>query len=322
MKNNGLILLSAALLLLGSFNGAAEESAPLYNAQDIYLYVDNNAKESSSSFDAAGGREIFFVDTNAAEYIVTGLPAWCSLESKTRTSFILVCSANPGAARTFTCQVTAGSKTVKIYVTQLETAGVLIADCGWIAKMEKVLENITKTYKTQEGSPADRYKGELNSAGKRQGLGVYKWGDGACYLGEYENGTRSGQGIYLVGGNSFQFGTCEGCMIYVGGYSGGKASGTGTCYDEYGRAIYRGRFSAGSPTEVYPGNGNYSDYRFEWKAQQGGYYFGETYKGVPNGLGIFFSDDGSAWMGFSANGVQGKCIYLPYSNGKVARLED
>ena len=35
MKNNGLILLSAVLLLLGSFNGAAEESAPLYNAQDI-----------------------------------------------------------------------------------------------------------------------------------------------------------------------------------------------------------------------------------------------------------------------------------------------
>ena len=106
-----------------------------------------------------------------------------------------------------------------------------------------------------------------------------------------------------------------------GGYSGGKAGGTGTCYDEYGRAIYRGHFSAGSPVDVYPGNGNYSDYRFEWKAQQGGYYFGETYKGVPNGLGIFFADDGSAWMGFTQNGVRGRGIDLPYANGRVSRSE-
>lgn len=307
------------LFLHGSFTAAAEEMAP--RPQNIYLYVDSNATESSSSFDAAGGREIFFVDTNASDYSVTGLPSWCVLENKSRTSFILVCSANDGEARSFVFHVTAGSKTVKINVSQAETAGVELSSTGWVAALEKVLDNVTKTYKNADGN-ADRFKGELNSAGKRHGFGIYKWYDGSCYLGQYDNGTRSGEGIYLVGGSSFQFGACEGCMVYVGGYSAGKASGNGTCYDEYGRALYRGRFSAGAPSDLYPGKGDYSDYRFEWKAQPGGYYFGETYKGVPNGLGIFFADDGSAWMGFSANGVQGKCIYLPYSNGKVARLED
>ncbi|MBP5636333.1 MAG: hypothetical protein J6X25_02290 [Bacteroidales bacterium] len=307
MRIFGLILISAMLFLHGSFTAAAEESAP--RPQNIYLYVDSNATESSSSFDAAGGREIFFVDTNASDYSVTGLPSWCVLENKSRTSFILVCTSNPGDARSFVFHVTAGPKTVKINVSQAETAGVELSSTGWVAAMDKLLEKATKTYRNADGN-ADRFKGGLNSAGKRHGFGIYKWFDGSCYLGEYDNGTRSGQGIYLVGGSNFQFGACEGCMVYVGGYSAGKASGEGTCYDEYGRAIYRGRFSAGSPSDLYPGKGNYSDYRFEWKEVSEGVYFGETVKGVPNGLGIFIADDGSAWLGYFKDGQRGKGIDL------------
>ncbi|MBO4435013.1 MAG: hypothetical protein J5769_06145 [Bacteroidales bacterium] len=317
---NSLILLGAMLFLHGSFTAAAEESAPRYVSQNIYLYVDSNASESSSSFDAAGGREIFFVDTNAPEYSVTGLPSWCVLENKSRTSFLIVYESNSGAARSFTFHVTAGPKTVKVTITQAETNGVELSSVGWVAALDKVLTNVTKTYRNADGN-SDRFKGELNSQGKRHGFGIYKWYEGSCYLGEYENGTRSGSGIYLVGGSNFQFGACEGCMVYVGGYSGGKASGEGTCYDEYGRAIYRGRFSAGSPSDLYPGKGNYSDYRFEWLPVDGGVYFGETVKGVPGGLGIFLADNGDAWFGYYRNGNRMSGIDLQYSSGKVRRPE-
>lgn len=320
MRISGLILYSALLFLPGATLAAAEENAPRISAQNIYLYVDSSESESSSTFDSVGGREIFFVDTNASDYSVSGLPSWCVLENKSRTSFLLVCEANTGAARKSTILVTAGPKTVKVTISQVESSGVELASLGWAAKLDKVMQNITKTYRNQDGN-SDRYKGELNANGKRHGLGIYQWNDGACYLGEYNNGTRSGSGIYLVGGNNFQFGTCEGCMVYVGGYAGGKASGSGTCYDEYGRAIYRGRFSGGSPSESYPGNGNYSDFRFEWMTEDGYVYFGETYKGVPHGMGIVFDNDGGAWLGFFNNGKRSSGIKLPYANGKVQRSE-
>ena len=307
MKITGLILLSALLTF--------------HSPQDIYLYVDSNASESSSSFDAAGGREIFFVDTNASEYTVEGLPSWCVLENKSRTSFLLVCGANTGAERSFVFKVKAGSRSVRINVTQAESSGVMLASYPWRSKLDKVLENVTKTYKSQDGGSPDRYKGELNSLGKRHGLGIYRWNDGACYLGEYENGLRSGQGIYLIGTTSFQFGSCEGCIVYVGGYSAGKASGNGTCYDEYGRAIYRGNFTGGSPSEFYPAKGGLSDFRFEWVSREGGVYFGETFKGVPHGMGIFLADDGSAWLGHFTAGERSSGIELQYVSGKVRRLE-
>lgn len=286
-------------------------------AQDIYLYVDNK-EEASTGFDASGGKEMFFVNTNASSYTIEDVPLWCSVEDKTTTGFMLMCSENKGLYRSCTILVKAGNKSVPLNVSQDGIPGTELKACGWIERMHRLMEHITKTYSNTSGEP-DRYKGELNSAGKRHGMGIYNWSNETYYLGEYVNGARSGVGIYLIGTDGFHFSTCEDCIIYVGDYVSGKASGNGACYDKYGHTMYRGAFDSGFPSSTYPGNGNYADYKFEWVQMADGYYFGETYKGVPHGYGIVFHPDGGARFGQFTDGQKGKGIELPYSSGRVRR---
>ena len=288
-------------------------------AQNTYLYVDNK-EEASTSFDASGGKEIFFVSTNASLYTIEDVPTWCRVEDKTATGFMLLCSENKGVYRSCTIMVKAGGKAVPVNISQDGSAGEELNSCGWMLKMHRLLEHVTKTYSNPSGDP-DRFKGELNSAGKRHGMGIYNWSNETYYLGEYENGARSGMGVYIIGTEGFHFSTCEDCMIYVGSYVSGKASGNGTCYDKYGHVLYRGAFDSGFPSDTYPGNGNYADFRFEWIPVSTGNYFGETYKGTPHGFGIIFHADGGAQFGQFTNGSCVKGIELPYSSGRVRRNE-
>jgi len=288
-----------------------------FTAQDTYLYVDNK-EEASTSFDADGGKEMFFVNTNASTYTLEDVPSWCKVEDKSATGFMLVCEENKDLYRSCTILVKAGGKTVPLNVSQEGAKGEDLNSTGWMLKMHRLLEHVTKTYSNPSGEP-DRYKGELNPAGKRHGMGIYSWSNETYYLGEYVGGARSGMGVYIIGGNGFHFSTCEDCMIYVGGYKSGKASGNGACYDKYGHTLYRGPFDSGFPSSTYPGNGNYADYKFEWIPIQGGDYFGETYKGTPNGYGIVFHADGSAYFGFFNDGKPVSGIDIPYSGGRVRK---
>lgn len=85
-----------------------------------YLQVDGNAYEKTSEFDASGGRTSFTVSTSADTYETWGVPSWCSIESKTKNSFTLVCSANnTSETRTDYMKIKADGKEVKINIRQV-----------------------------------------------------------------------------------------------------------------------------------------------------------------------------------------------------------
>jgi len=70
------------------------------------------------SFSATGGSSNITVTTNAVNYNVTSLPAWCTL-TKYSGYFVLTCSAHTGnTSRAEWFKVTAGDKEVRINISQ------------------------------------------------------------------------------------------------------------------------------------------------------------------------------------------------------------
>lgn len=82
-----------------------------------YLTVDSKTAVSTS-FASSGGKETFYVKTDASSWETWGVPSWCEVADKTSTSFSLSCKPNTGAARSDWMMVKAGGREVKISIKQ------------------------------------------------------------------------------------------------------------------------------------------------------------------------------------------------------------
>ena len=173
----------------------------------------------------------------------------------------------------------------------------------WKTALTKCNEYVTEKY--DNGS----YKGQLVD-GSRQGLGMYVWNDGTCYIGRWKSGNREGTGIYIVP-SGYHVKNCSDCIYYVGDWANGDKSGNGTCYDKMGKLIYYGNFVDNSPSQTYPTVG-YDNYKFECLVYtNGNYYLGETKNGKPHGAGVYIWSNGAMWYGNWNDGERdGYGIYM------------
>ena len=82
------------------------------------LTVDNKTSVSTS-FLRKGGQETFYISTDADSWTTWGVPSWCSISSKTNSSFTLICEPNTSSSsRSDYMKVKAGGKEVRIDITQ------------------------------------------------------------------------------------------------------------------------------------------------------------------------------------------------------------
>ena len=179
-----------------------------------------------------------------------------------------------------------------------------------------------------------KYKGQENDEGQRHGLGAYYWdlsGTKDFHFGAYNQGARSGIGIYIIGdfNDSRRMSNCSNSKIHVGnwiysntsgdGMINSVMSGTGRCYDKTGKLIYSGNFSNDAPTGTYPSTGNWDSYRFEVIKYTDDYYVGETYAGKNHGKGIYLWGSGQAagymWYGDWKDGTRDGYGILIYKDG-------
>ena len=306
-----------------------ENSATIYVRQESYakprkLIIDGKRNEEiTARFDFSGGKEIFFVETDSPDYDFWGMPYFCSIESKTATSFFVVCSANDSAyERSDYFKVQAGELEVQINVVQAANPNgerydydgpedgdysgvdtymgypnIVDEPDTWLEVLGHMMENPVKRY--DDGSC---YKGLLNNEGLRNGYGVYYWPVKSYYFGEWEDGDRSGMGIYIIGDFSYQFSNCEDCVVYVGQFKNNMANGRGSCYDKYGNLIYDGDFVDGVPQDTYPNGDTFeAGYKFQiYHIQEGDlyrWYVGETYNTERHGWGVLIWDDYDACFG-------------------------
>lgn len=161
---------------------------------------------------------------------------------------------------------------------------------SWRTAIKKCCENVSYNF----GNGAS-YKGQYEN-GRRSGLGMYSWKGIDFYIGDWSSGERNGIGIKITPVGCMVL-NCPDCEYYVGGFSSDVKSGTGSCYDKYGNLIYLGNFVNDHPTQGYPMT-DYDNYKFECIAYFGGdYYVGETYNGKPHGKGIYIWSNGDMWYG-------------------------
>ena len=100
----------------GEFKVTAGGKEVTINVSQIVI----NLKVSSDnlSFSSSGGTQSITVTTNADNYAVSFLPAWCSIK-KYSTYFTVTCNSNPdGSSKNQWFSVKAGDKEIEIYVKQ------------------------------------------------------------------------------------------------------------------------------------------------------------------------------------------------------------
>ena len=309
-------------------------SATVYVEQETYakctkLLVDgkDGEQEINSKFEYAGGKEIFFVETDSPDYQIWGVPGFCSVHQKTATSFYIVCESNPYIEeRTDYFRVEAGKLKVTVNVSQAGNPDgeSMFGDTGgdvdqsdyvdtymgypniigepetWLEVLGHMIENPVSTY--NDGSC---YKGLMDN-GLRNGYGVYYWPVKSYYFGEWKDGEREGMGIYIIGDFSYKFNNCPGTVVYVGEFVNNKAHGTGTCYDRDGNLVYYGEFIDGVPQGEYPNGENYSSYKFQIfhvdDSDVPRWYVGETDGTDRHGWGVQIWDDFDCCFGLWSNG--------------------
>ncbi len=115
----------------------------------------------------------------------------------------------------------------------------------------------------QNYANGDRYEGEMNADGKRDGRGVYTTAEGDVYVGEYVSGNRHGKGVY----------TRKDGSRYEGEFRDGLPNGAGVYVYENGD-IYNGVFR----NDEFDGPGR-------WSNQKGDYYDGMFRAGKRHGFG-------------------------------------
>jgi len=130
-------------------------------------------------------------------------------------------------------------------------------------------------------------------------------GKGECmhpehmYTGEFRKGRMHGQGTFK----------CFGEFTYTGGFEDDLFSGPGTITMDGGIVIegifVKGRLDKGKVT--------YED---------GGYYIGELYRGLPHGRGTMYDEKGTIEGEFRNGAPEGKVIVTAYGKRKRAVVKD
>ena len=91
---------------------------------ESFLKINGSTSDKTKYFSESGGRETYYVNTNANSYETWGVPSWCSIENKTSSSFTLVCSPNTTSEeRKDWMKVKAGGKEIRIDIEQEGKAG-------------------------------------------------------------------------------------------------------------------------------------------------------------------------------------------------------
>lgn len=140
---------------------------------------------------------------------------------------------------------------------------------------EELFEGITKI-ESVEYQNGDKFKGQLNEAGKRHGLGVYTMKNGTIYRGQFKQGKPHGFGEYKYPNGDVYIGEFKhdlfhgsgkyisaSGMIHEGQYLDGKRHGQGTMTAANG-SVYTGGYN----NDAMEGFGVYK------------YASGDTYKGM------------------------------------------
>jgi len=195
-----------------------------------------------------------------------------------------------------------------------------------------------------------KYEGQLNRNGRRHGFGKYVFGGGDTYVGEWEEGERSGYGKEtfpakeLLPGKiqptqyegTFQDGKWHGygkCICtngseYVGEWDSNKMHGYGKMFHLEG-AYYQGQWNRGK----YHGNGIMSwspsaKYEGEWVfGKMRGYgtrtwedgivYEGEFRDGKPHGRGVQTYPWGEKYDGYFVDGLRHGYAKFTKRSGKI-----
>ena len=187
--------------------------------------------------------------------------------------------------------------------------------------------------------PEGRYEGEIKN-GKPHGKGTFYFTDGKKYVGDWNDGVRTGYGIFTTPDNSMRY---EGYWVnntfhgkgtliysdgrkYIGNIENGKASGRGVFYFSNGNR-YEGSFADdvinGQGTFYYASGAKYiGAWKYGKKSGQGVFYFsdGDRYEGSfendeINGYGTCYYSTGEKYVGNWKSGEEtgyGTCYY---SNG-------
>jgi hypothetical protein len=259
------------------------------------------------SFSSSGSSQNIEVTTNFATWDVNSLPDWCN-SKKSGNILILTCHANTGEERFAWFVITADNRQVVLSVSQAKCSNALTQG-KWRLMIDKVMNaGISKTY--QGG---DKYKGQLlNNQREGSGLTLIQ-STGNISIGNCSSGKMSGLGMYMIP-DGYSIGYCENGQYYVGEWGNDRRTGQGACYDEYGNLIYYGKFMNNAPTESYPSEGDYSEWKFECQEfSNGDKYVGETKKGKKDGQGIHLFSNGDMWYGsWKGDTRSGKGILIKY----------
>lgn len=100
---------------------------------EITLLVDNSASDKTKYFSDVGGRETYYIKTNASSYETWGVPSWCRIENRSSSSFTLVCEPNTSSSdRSDYMKVKAGGKEIRIDIKQDGKESVAEVENCWI----------------------------------------------------------------------------------------------------------------------------------------------------------------------------------------------
>ena len=188
-----------------------------------------------------------------------------------------------------------------------------LVNTPWRQLLNKVTTNVTKRY------TSSCYIGEFRD-GSKYGTSLSYWDDGDLYCGHYEDGERSGYGMYIVPDGK-EFACCTDGWVYVGQWDEGEKSGTGAMYNSDGKLIYYGKFKKDKPKDTYPAPEAYIEAMSEFtfgiiNYTNGDKYIGELRNGLKSGKGLYIWEKGDAWYGSWSNDTRnGYGIYMPYSGG-------
>lgn len=260
----------------------------------IYTVVDHQKGEVS-----------FKVNSNSYKIDVNTLPNWCYLKAKNNSEFIISYEENRGISKLDSFKVVHRNGIQTVIIEQLTANN--LTDSEWRTLLFDCIKNSAKMLKNN----GHYYMGETENSSfdnsRLSGLGCYYYSStNTLYIGEFEDGLRTGMGMYILGDPvSSEFKNCPNGVYYVGNWRQGVKYGYGTCYDAYGNCLYVGDFINDSPiANSYPNAiVSHINYKFECiKFDSSGTYVGETLNGKSNGRGLFIYSNGELWYGEWMNG--------------------
>lgn len=175
-----------------------------------------------------------------------------------------------------------------------------LADVPWIQLLRKATTNAPKKW-----NDGDRAMGYRDADG---GIGLYLFGDGSFYAGQFTDYEFTGLGMFVVQSDEIIISNCPDGFAYVGNFKKGVKHGKyGVVYNKYGKIIYKGEFRDGKPVDLYPSSeytlSTYSNKSFGvYVHDNGDIYLGEYKDGVRSGVGLYLWANGSSWVGNFNNG--------------------